>query len=154
MADHAGDLGLAAGAHLAVQALDEVEAAGKQLPPPALVADAVVPELVAGEGRDGVGLVAHEAAHRVRVEADQEGDEEVVRVPERLERLLPDAVVRRRVHQDHAEQHGVARDSAGLRVVDLERRDGPDLRLLDIEETRPVSISSPEPARLPGCVLT
>src|SRR6478735_2169006 len=95
MADHAGDLGLPAGANLAVQTLNEVEASAEELPSPALVADAVIPEFVSGEGRDGGSGITHEAADGVRVQGDHEGNEEVVRVPESLERLLADAVVRR-----------------------------------------------------------
>ena len=93
VADDAGDLGLATSADLAVQTLDEIGTTAKELPSPALVADAVVPVFCASKRRDGVGLVAHEAAHGVRVETQQEGDEEVVSVPERLKRLLSDAVV-------------------------------------------------------------
>lgn len=70
----------------------------------------------------------------MRVQAEEEGDEEVVRVPEGLEGLLPDPVVRRRVHQQHAEEHDVTRDTTRLRVVNLEGRDGANLRLLDVEE--------------------
>ncbi len=55
-------------------------------------------------------------------------------VPEGLERLLPDAMVRRGVHEEHAKEHDVACDAAGLSIVDLDRGDRTDLRLLNVEE--------------------
>lgn len=70
----------------------------------------------------------------MRVQAEEEGDEEVVRVPEGLEALLADAVVCRRVDEQHAEQHDVPRHAAGLLVVDIEGVPGADLRPLDVVE--------------------
>ena len=134
VADHFEDGGGAAGADLAVDALEEVEAAGPEFPAPALVADAVRPEVGAGEGGVGEFGVAHEAAGGVGVEGEEEGDEEVVRVPECFERLLPDLGVGGGVHEEHAEEHDVAGDAADLGVVDLDRGDGADLGLFDVEE--------------------
>jgi hypothetical protein len=56
----------------------------------------------------------------------------VVRVPECLERLLPDTMVCRRVHDEHTEQHHMACDSTGLKVVNLKSGDGTNLRLLNV----------------------
>ena len=134
MADDTGDPGLAHGTDLPVQALNQVEAAGEQFPPPALVPDAVLPEVGAGKRRLGVRSVAHEAANGVGVEAKEERDKQVVGVPEGLEGLLPDAVVGRRVHEQHAEEHNVSGDTSGLRIVDLDRRGRPDLGPLNIVE--------------------
>ena len=134
MSDYADNLRLAPTPNLAIDALDEVDAAAPELPAPAVVADAVLPEYSSGKGRVGLDRVAHETADGVGVHGQEEGDEEVMGVPERLERLLADAVVRRRVHEQHAEQHDVAGDAAGLGVVDLDRRDGPQLGLFDVEE--------------------
>ena len=97
--DHLGDLGFAAGADFPVDALDEVQTAAEELPPPALVADAVRPEHLAREGGVGGGRVTHEAAGGVSVHAEEEGDEEVVGVPERLVGLLADLVMGGRVHE-------------------------------------------------------
>jgi hypothetical protein len=94
----------------------------------------VRPEAVAGEGRVRVGAVTHEAAGRVRVQREQERNEKVVGVVEGLVRLLADLRVRGRVHEEHAQQHDVAGDAAGLGVVDLDRGLGADLRALDIVE--------------------
>lgn len=135
VAHHARDLGFADGADFAVQALQKVEAARPELPAPAEVADAVLPVLLAGEGREAVGGVAHEAADGVGVQGQEEGDEEVVGVPEGFEGLLADAVVGGRVHQEHAEEHHMAGDTAGLGVVNLDCRYGANLGLLDVEET-------------------
>jgi len=134
VADDFDDLGRAPRVDFAVEALEQVDATAPELPPPALVADAVVPEVGAGEGGVGVGAVADEAVGGVGVEAKQEGDEEVVRVPERLERLLPDFGVRGGVHQKHAEEHDVPCDAAGLSVVDPDGSVRSDLGPFDIEE--------------------
>lgn len=58
----------------------------------------------------------------------------MVGVPEGLERLLTNSVVRSCVHEKHAEQHDVAGDTARLSVVDLQGEDRSDLRYLDVEE--------------------
>ena len=141
MADDTGDLRLAHGTDLPVQTLEQVEAAGEQLPPPALVPDAVLPELGAGKRGLGVRGVTHEAPDGVGVEAEEERDEEVVRVPEGLEGLLPDAVVGCCVHEQHAEEHNVSGDTSGLRIVDLDRRGRPDLGPLNVVESAHTQVS-------------
>lgn len=132
--DDTGDLGLAHSADLAVQPLHEVEAARPQFPPPTQVTDAMLPVLVAGEWREAVGCVADEAADCMGVQGEEEGDEKMVHVPKRLERLLPDPVVRRRVHEEHAEEHDMASDATRLSIVDLQSRHRANLRLLDVEK--------------------
>jgi hypothetical protein len=92
------------------------------------------PEALAGEWRVGVGAIPHEAAGGVRVHGEQERDEEVVGVVEGLERLLAHLRVRGRVHEKHAQQHDVAGDATGLRVVDLDSRLRAHLRALDVVE--------------------
>ena len=134
MPDDTGDLGLAHGADLAVQPLTKVEAAGPELPSPTQVTNAMLPVLVAGKRREAPRGVADEAANCVGVQGEEKGDEQMVHVPKRFERLLPDAVVRRRVHQQHAEKHHMAGDAARLGIMDLQSRHGTNLRLLDIVE--------------------
>ena len=56
------------------------------------------------------------------VEADHEEEREVVGVPESLEALVPDLVMGGRVHEDHDEEHEMARNTARLRVVDVKCR--------------------------------
>jgi hypothetical protein len=115
-----GEARRAAGADLTPHALAEVEEAGPDREAPGEVAEAVL-RRVEREVRDEVGVdrVTDEAAGRVRVEADHEEEREVVRVPEHLERLRADLVVRRGVHEDHDKQHEVTGDAARLSVVDL-----------------------------------
>lgn len=134
MANDTGNLGSTASTDLTVETLNQVDTATKQLPSPTFVTDTVLPEDLTGERRECVGGVTDEAAHSVRVHAQQEGDEQVVSVPERLERLLPNSVVGSRVHQQHAEKHHVSSNSTGLGVVNLERQHGSNLRPLNIEE--------------------
>jgi hypothetical protein len=140
MTDDAGDIGLASGSDFTVQSLTQVQATGPELPSPTKITDAVGPVWVASERREAVRGVTHEAADSVRVQAEKERNEEVVGVPESLERLLPDAVMSRCVHQQHAEKHDVAGDATSLRVVNLHGRDRTNLGLLDVEEAVPVSI--------------
>lgn len=56
----------------------------------------------------------------MRVEADHEEKGQVVGVPEGLEALSADLVVRSAVHEDHNEQHKVAGNAARLRVVNVQ----------------------------------
>jgi hypothetical protein len=85
VADNLDNLGLAPAANLAVQTVDKVKTTAYKLPSPALVADAVGPEVGLVERRKGRGGVTDEAARGMGVHAKQERDEEVVGVPERLE---------------------------------------------------------------------
>jgi hypothetical protein len=59
------------------------------------------PEVVVIEGGKGWRCVTDEAASGMRVHAEQKRDEQVMRVPERLERLLPDPMVSCGVYQKH-----------------------------------------------------
>ena len=99
VADDLHDLGLTTRSDFAVDALDEVEAARPELPPPALVSDAVVPEVGTRKGREVVDGIANEAVGGVGVEAEHERNEEMVSVPERLEGLLSYLCVCGRVHE-------------------------------------------------------
>lgn len=121
-------------ADLPVQPLAQIQSGSHKLPAPALIPQTVIPEWVPGKGRVGHRRVADEAARGVRVHGEQERDEEVVGVPEGLEGLRADAVVRRRVHEQHADEHDVPGDATGLRIVDLDGGLGADLVFLDVEE--------------------
>lgn len=84
MADDFCDFGAAAGVDFAVEALDEVNAAAPELPAPAFVADAVIPEGLAckrGEGQLG-SIIADETAGGVGVESEEERNKEMMRIPE------------------------------------------------------------------------
>lgn len=134
MLDDTGDLGLADGTNLTVQTLKEVEAASPKLPSPTQVPNAVVPVILTSEGRNRGSRVTHEATNGVSVKAEEERDEQMVCVPEGLERLLSDAMVGGRVHQKHAQKHNVPSHTAGLDVVNLNGRNGTNLGFLDIIE--------------------
>jgi len=142
VADDFDDLGRAPRVDFAVEALEQVDAAAPELPAPALVADAVVPEVGAGEGGIGEGAVADEALGGVGVEADEEGDEEVVRVPEGLEGLLSDFGMRGGVHHKHTEEHDVPCDATSLSVVDPDGSVRSDLSPFDIEEAGEYELDS------------
>jgi hypothetical protein len=102
VADDLDNLGLASAADLSVETVHEVQTAADKLPSPALVTNAVGPEVVVIERGKGRSCVTHEAASGMRVHAKQEWDKQMMRVPEGLERLLSDPVVGCRVHQKHA----------------------------------------------------
>jgi hypothetical protein len=92
------------------------------------------PELLPGERRVRLRRVADKAAGGVGVEGQQEGHEQVVGVPEGLEGLLADAMVRGGVDQHHAEQHDMAGDAAGLGEVYLDGRVTAKAPFLDVVE--------------------
>jgi len=76
---------------------------------------------VEGERRDVIRVdgVSDKAASGMGVKGNHEEKREVVGVPERLEALAADLVVRGRVHDEHDEQHEVTSDATGLFVVDI-----------------------------------
>jgi len=70
----------------------------------------------------------------VGVETQHEGDEEVVGIPEGLERLLADLGVGGGIHEEHAQEHDVAGDTAGVHVMDLYSERRAELGPFDIVE--------------------
>ena len=102
-------------------AFTEIDDARPDDKPPAFVSQAVV-RAVEGEGRDVVGFdrVTDEATGGMRIEADEEEESEMVRVPESLEALMADLVVGRGVHQNHDEQEEVSSNTTGLCVVNVQ----------------------------------
>lgn len=84
------NLGGPARLDFAVYALAEVDAAADEFPTPSFVADAVVPERCTVKGGVGFRRIANEAPGGMGVESEEEGNEEVMCIPERLVRLLPD----------------------------------------------------------------
>jgi hypothetical protein len=138
MANDLHNLGLPAGTNLAVQPLKQIQSTANQLPAPALVTNAVVPEVLSSKRRDGVLDVTDEAAGGVGVHAQEKGNEQVMGVPEGLEGLLSDPGMCRGVNQEHAEQHDVTSNATSLGVVDFEGDLGTDLGLLDVVEAEVV----------------
>lgn len=94
----------------------------------------MIPEVLSCEWRDWCSSVTNEAASGVGVHAEQERDEQVVGVPESLERLLSDPVVGGGVNQQHAQQHDVAGNTTSLGVVDFEGHLRANLSLFHVIE--------------------
>lgn len=94
----------------------------------------MLPEQLSGERRVRIGRVPDEAASGVGVHGKQKGNEEMMRVPERLKRLLAYPSMGGGVHQKHAQEHDMTGDAASLSVVHLDRRHRAKLCPLDIEE--------------------
>lgn len=134
MADNTSNLGLTAGTDLAIQTLNQVETSSEELPPPSEITNAVRPKLLPGKWRKSIGCITNEAANGVRVESQEEGDEQMMRVPKGLERLLTDTSMSSGIHEQHAEEHHVAGDTARLRVVNLQGDNGTELFHLYIVE--------------------
>jgi hypothetical protein len=70
----------------------------------------------------------------VSVEAEHEKEGEVMRIPERFKALGADFVMSSGVHEDQNEEHEVARNTAWLRVVNVESLPRSDLGSLHVEE--------------------
>ncbi len=73
------------------------------------------------------------------VESEQEWNEQMMGVPERLVRLLANLVVRGGVHEKHAKEHDMARDTSSFCVMNLDSGDLSNLRSLNVEEAAVVS---------------
>jgi hypothetical protein len=119
----------------------------------------MIPELVTGEWRKWIGGVTNETSSSVGVHSEKERNEEMMCVPESLERLLANLGVGSGVHEKHAEQHNMSRDSTCFGVVDLNGSDWSNLSLLDVEEAAVVSIfiierGKPPPGGRGGVYLT
>lgn len=104
-----------------VHTLAEVDDTGPDDEPPAEVSETVL-RGIEGERGDivGVGGITNEATGSVGVKADHEEERQMMGVPEGLEALLANLVVRGGVHQDHDEQHEVTGDTTGLPVMDVQ----------------------------------
>lgn len=130
--DHVLDPRLSPGPNFPVKSLDQVQATADQLPAPPIIPNAVSPPVGGIEGAIRVHRVADEATGSMCVHGEHKGNEEMVGVPEGFERLLSDAGVSGGVHQQHAEEHDVSSDTAGLGVVDIKCAKGADLRLFNV----------------------
>lgn len=135
------DFGRAPASNLAVQAIEEVQAASNKLPSPALVTNAVRPEVVLVERREGGRRVSDETARCMCIHTEQEWDEKMVRVPESLERLLSNPVMSGGVDQKHAKKHDMSSYSTCLGVVDLKSDLWSHLYSFNVKETRSVLVS-------------
>lgn len=134
MTDDSHNRSISSRSNLAVKSLNQVKATSPELPSPSLITDAMVPEIVTSEWREGVRGVSNEASSGVGVEPKHEGDEQVVSVPERLKGLLTNLGMGGRVHEEHTKKHDVAGDASCLGVMDLERCLLADLGYFNVEE--------------------
>ena len=123
-----GQAGCTPRTNLTPNPLSKVDNAGPDGETPALVAE-TVGRAVERERGDvlGVGRVTDEASGGMGVETDHEEERKVVRVPECLEALVTDLVVRGGVHEDHDEEHEVTGDASCLLVVNVQREARTDL---------------------------
>lgn len=80
------------------------------------------------------GVIADETPGCVSVETQHKHNEQVMSVPESLEALLADLCVRGGEHQQHAEQHDMSGNTAGVGIMDLQGVQRPHLRLFHVEE--------------------
>jgi hypothetical protein len=99
MSDNLGNLRFAPCTNLTIQPLDEVESPTKEFPSPTFVTKTVIPEGFARERRLRCDSVSNEAACGMRVESQEEGDKQMVSIPESFEGLLSNARVGRCVHE-------------------------------------------------------
>lgn len=141
MTDDFNNLRLSPAADFTVETVDEVQTTADKLPSPTFVSDAVGPEVVVVEGRKRKCSITHETVGCMRVHAEKERNEQVVSVPEGLERLLSDPVMRCGIHEQHAKQHNMSGNATSLGVVNLEGNLGTNLGHLNVEETTHVSLA-------------
>ena len=99
MSDDFGDLCFPAGTDFTVKTLEEIQSTTPEFPAPTFVSNTMSPERFAAQGRERQSGIADEAPRGMGVEAEEEWDEKVMRVPESLVRLLADAVMCGGVHQ-------------------------------------------------------
>jgi len=99
-----------------------------------MISNAMIPEFFPSERRVRFRAIPNETACRMRIESQKEWYEQVMCVPKRLKRLLADSMMRRGVHEQHAEEHYMPSHSACLGIVNLQRFLGPKLLLLDVIE--------------------
>jgi hypothetical protein len=132
--DNLDNLSRPPASNLTVETIKKIQTTSYQFPTPSLITNAVGPEVILVEGREGIRSVTDETAGGVGVHAEEEGDEQVMDIPESLERLLADPVVSCRVDEQHAKQHDVTCNSTGLGVVNLQSNLRSYLHSLDVVE--------------------
>jgi hypothetical protein len=141
MAHNSDNLRLSPGSDLSVHTFDEIESTSPELPTPAFITDAVRPEIFRVKWRKRLNGVTNKASCGMGVESEQEWNEQMMGVPERLERLLANLMVRSGVHEKHAKEHDMACDASSFCVVNLDSGGFPNLRSLNVEEAAVVSKS-------------
>lgn len=111
-----------AGANLPVHTLAEVNDARPDGEPPAEVPKAMLRRVERKIGHKvWLNAITHKASRGMGIKANHEEERQVMGVPERLEALLTDLVVRGGVHEYHDEEHEVTSETTRLSVVNLLR---------------------------------
>lgn len=134
MLDHFDDFSPATCSHFTVDPLKQIQPTTYKFPPPAFVADTMLPELISRKRRERLRCVSHETPRSVCVHCKQKYYEKMVSIPEGLVRLLTNLLMGSRVHHEHAKQHDMAGDAARLSIVYLNGGFGPDLVSFDVEK--------------------
>lgn len=101
MAHDSNNLGISSRSDLPIETLNKVQSTAPQLPAPAFISQAMVPEVGSGKGRVWVGGVSDEASGGVGIECEKKRNEKMMRIPEGLKRLLADLRMSGRVHEKH-----------------------------------------------------
>ena len=97
------------------------------------------PEWLTCERRERLYRVPDETAGRMSIQSKQERDEQMVSVPKCFVGLLPYLRMSCGEHEQHAEEHDVACNAAGLSVMNLYCSSRSDLISLHIKEAMKVS---------------
>lgn len=107
--------------------LKEIKDTSPDCEPPCLVSKAVTWLYIQ--------CVTDKASSSVRVQAQEEKECEVMRVPESFKALVANLVMGSRVHEQHKQQHGMTCDSSSFGVMDLPSFEiTSQVCLFDIEE--------------------
>lgn len=88
MFDDFDNLSLPSTLYFSVDALAHVDCKRHEFPPPSFIAVAMVPERFAGKWGVGFSTIPHKATGGMGVHGEEEGYEEMVRVPKGFEGLL------------------------------------------------------------------
>lgn len=141
MSDDFDDFRWSASTNLSIYSLEQIHATTNQLPAPALISKTMVPEVFASKWRDRLNSIPNEASGSMCIHGQEKRYKQVMRVPECLERLLPDLLMRCRVDEKHAEEHNMSCYTTSLSVVDFNSCLFANLRSLDVEEVDIVACS-------------
>ena len=139
MADDFRDFCRSPRVDLTVNALKEIQPSTPELPPPSLIANAVSPEWLTCERRERLYRVPDETASCMGIQSKQERNKQMVGVPKCFVGLLSYLRMSCGEHEQHAEEHYVACDPAGLSIMNLYCCSRSDLISLDIEEATNIS---------------
>jgi len=79
-----------------------------------------------------IRTVTHKASGGIRIKGNHEKESQVMCVPEGLETLITNLLVRSRVHNGHHKKHEMIGNSTSLRIVNLNRELRAELTLMKL----------------------